>query len=211
MIRGITTKWMLGVLLCLALPLMGFAWFARASVTAKRADEVVRFHLLGTAADLSNRLYADLLQRQQDVAVLASIPTVHWFAANDSGEDRETFREQVERVLNGMVAVSGVYSRIFVLDRAGDVVAWNTESGDGHRLTQEQIEVGDSLFYGKDDWFQDCLKNDFAVIDFHRPGFVPPDAKPSEIFHVGFASSIDPVLINAESPGVVVAFMDWTH
>lgn len=202
---------MLGVLLCLALPLMGFAWFARASVTAKRADEVVRFHLLGTAADLSNRLHADLLQRQQDVAVLSSIPTIHWFVANDSEKDRGTFREQVERVLNGMVAASGIYSRIFALDRAGDVVAWNTESGDGRKLSPDQIGVGDSLFYGDETWFNNCLENDFAVIDFHRPGFVSRDASDSEIFHVGFAATIDPLTINADSPGFIVAFMDWSH
>jgi signal transduction histidine kinase len=215
MIRGISTKWMLGVLLCLALPLMGFAWFARAGITGKRADEVTRFHLQGTAADLSNRLHSDLLQRQQDVAVLASIPVVYWFAANDSDKDRETFLQQVEGVLDGMVAASGVYSRIFILDRAGDVIGWNLETGDGRKLTQDQIEVGDSLFYGDSDWFKKCLKEDFAVIDFHRPGFVSRDASMSEVFHVGFAAKIDPQMVNGqitgESPGVVVAFMEWNH
>ncbi|MFT5197764.1 MAG: signal transduction histidine kinase [Planctomycetota bacterium] len=211
MIRGISTKWMLGVLLCLALPLMGFAWFARASVTGKRADEVTRFHLQGQAADLSNRLHSDLLQRQQDVAVLASIPVVHWFVANYSGNDRETFRQRVERVLDGMVAASGVYSRIFLVDRAGDVVAWNLGTGEGRKLTQDQIGVGDSLFYGDSDWFKKCLNEGFAVIDFHRPGFVSRDASDDEIFHVGFAANIDPLEINGESPGVVVAFMEWNH
>ncbi|MDF1837390.1 MAG: hypothetical protein P1V35_05965, partial [Planctomycetota bacterium] len=211
MIRGISTKWMLGVLLCLALPLMGFAWFARAGVTAKRADEVVRFYLRGNAADLSNRLQADLLKRQQDVAVLASIPTINWFVANHAGQDRGLFRQQVERVLDGMVSASGIYTRVFALDLAGDVVAWNTESMDGKKLSQDQIEVGDSLFYGDETWFKDCITNGFAVIDSHRPGFVSPDEDGSGIFHVGFAASIDPEEAGMASPGVVVAFMDWSH
>ncbi|HPF14646.1 MAG TPA: hypothetical protein PLJ12_10295, partial [Planctomycetota bacterium] len=79
MIRGISTKWLLGVLASLALPLVGFAWYTRTEVTSKRADEVVRFHLLGTAADLADQLQAELYERYQDVQMLASIPTVNWY------------------------------------------------------------------------------------------------------------------------------------
>ncbi|MCP5021863.1 MAG: hypothetical protein GY930_08790, partial [bacterium] len=145
MIRGISTKWMLGVLLSLALPLMGFAWYARDQVTAPRADEVVRFHLLGTAADLSNRLYAELVQGQEDAKVLASVPVIGWFAANSNGKDRGTFLQHVEGVLNGMVKTSGIYSRIFVLGTDGSVIAWNTSTKEGRRLTQDQVEEAESF------------------------------------------------------------------
>lgn len=211
MIRGISTKWMFGVLLCLALPLMGFAWFARARVAAKRADEVVRWHLLGTAADLSNRLHAELLQRQQDVAVLASIPTINWFTAEASGKERGAFQGQVERVFNGMVAASGVYSRIFALDNTGTVLAWNTETGDDRKLSQEQIQVGESLYYGDESWFKECLEKGRAVVDWHRPEFIPRESEGTGIIHVAFASRIDPLGRGFESPGVIVAFMDWSH
>ncbi len=211
MIRGISTKWMLGVLLSLALPLMGFAWYARDQVTAPRADEVVRFHLLSTAADLSNRLYAELMQGQEDAEVLASVPTISWFAANLEGNDRGTFLQPVERVLNSMVKTSGIYSHIFVLGTDGSVLAWNTITKEGRRLTQDQAEEVESLYYGDEHWFKVCLENGESVIDRHRPEFVPRGSRPEDVFHVGFASQIEPVESTWESPGVLVAFMEWTH
>ncbi|MEZ5974352.1 MAG: hypothetical protein R3E96_05790 [Planctomycetota bacterium] len=56
MIRGITAKWMLAVLASMALPLLGFTWYVRSKVIQERAEEVVRYHLMSTTADLAGQL-----------------------------------------------------------------------------------------------------------------------------------------------------------
>ena len=133
MIRGISTKWMLGVLISLALPLVLFAWFARTEVTTKRADEVVRTYLEGTAADLAGQLQTELFERNQDVELLVVTPIVRWFMENGNATaeeyggddstpakvDRVLFRGMVEELFNDLVELSGVYERVLALDREG--------------------------------------------------------------------------------------------
>ncbi|MCP5021059.1 MAG: HAMP domain-containing protein [bacterium] len=110
-----------------------------------------------------------------------------------------------------MVKTSGIYSRIFVLGTDGSVIAWNTSTKEGRRLTQDQVEEAESFYYGDDPWFTDCMENGESVIDRHRPDFVPPGSRPEDVFHVGFASRIESAEPNGKSPGVLVAFMEWTH
>jgi len=222
MIRGISTKWLLGVLASLALPLVGFAWYTRTEVTSKRADEVVRFHLLGTAADLADQLQAELYERYQDVQMLASIPTVNWYVADrnfiheeqpeDTGPDngdRDIFREAFLSVLGDQVALSGVYDRLLALDSKGEVVGWAQTTPDGP-LSEEDELIIRSLYYGDESWFANCMENGSAVLDFHHSDFAPLEGPGSQVFHIGFAARIKP-FGQGESPGAVVAFMDWRN
>ena len=223
MVRGISTKWMLGVLLSLALPLMGFAWYVRTQVTIKRAEDVMRFHLASTAADLAEQLQAELLERQQDVELLSSVQMVHWFvedgnsykpeAGSEEGAledgDRMTFLGALESLFNDQVELAGVYNRIVALDRSGSVVGWNTWAN-GRNLTSDELLDTASMFYGDEDWFEECMETGSAVIDVHVSDFAPKNEGGSQSYHVGFASRIR-AFDAPGSPGAVVAFMDWRH
>ena len=214
---------MLGVLISLALPLFLFAWFARTEVTTKRADEVVRLYLEGTAADLAGQLQAELFERNQDVDLLALAPVLRWFMEDrnastqtyggpdsaPSDGDRVIFRGFVEELFNDLIQLSGVYERVLALDREGRVVGWNTRVG-GQEWTEEEILNMESQFFGDEDWFAQCLYGGHAVVDYHRSDFAPKEGPGSQVYHLGFASRIKPML-DPEAPGVVVAFMDWRH
>ncbi len=214
---------MLAVLISVALPLFGFAWFARTEVTQKRADDVVRIHLRGTAAVLAGQLQAELFERHQDVDLLGSVPSLSLFMENGnafeaefegpdslpSDGDRSVFRGWVEELFNDQMDISGVYDRILALDREGSVVGWNTRVGD-LGLTEGEILDMESQFYGNEDWFAECLETGHAVIDFHRSEFAPKEGPGSQIFHVAFAARIKSKA-DPDPPGVVVAFMNWRH
>ena len=51
MVRRISTKWVLAVLAVVVLPFLGFAWYVDAFVSQRFSDDVVRYHLLGHAAE----------------------------------------------------------------------------------------------------------------------------------------------------------------
>ncbi|MEZ6019830.1 MAG: hypothetical protein R3F17_06920 [Planctomycetota bacterium] len=194
----------------------------RSKVIQERAEEVVRYHLMSTTADLAGQLERGGSSSVKDVAFLAGVPLLNWYVADrsapavsDDGEvaltsrDRSVFDEFVERLLNNLVALSSGYSRVLAVDRSGNVVGWNTTLGDV-ALTAEDLERCASLFYGDDEWFQRCMRDGYAAVDFHRSEFGPPEGPGSQLYQVGFAARIDPLDLD-ESPGVVVAFMDWTH
>ncbi|MEL6715879.1 MAG: hypothetical protein AAFP86_19020, partial [Planctomycetota bacterium] len=56
MLRRISTKWVLAVLAVVVLPFLGFAWYVDAFVSNRFSEDVVRYHLLSHAADLSSRI-----------------------------------------------------------------------------------------------------------------------------------------------------------
>lgn len=208
---------MLGVLLSLALPLVAFAWFARSQVIDKRAEEFIRFHLLNTVAERADQLQAFLRDRRQSVVLLARVPTVGWFAADENvmetegvspTGDREVFREWQARVFNDQVELSGGFSRILAVDRNGEVVGWNTREGKRWLSDEELLEI-ESLFFGDDEWFTQCMAQGEAAIDVHISQFqVGQSGRPR--YQVGYAARI-PDPDGGESPGAVVAYMDWRH
>ena len=89
------------------------------------------------------------------------------------------------------------------------MVGWNTRFA-GQTWTEDEILNMESQFFGDEDWFAQCLEEGNAVVDYHRSDFAPPMGPGSQVYHVGFAARIKPQ-VDEESPGVVVAFMDWRH
>ena len=73
MVRRISTKRVLAVLAVVVLPFLGFAWYVDAFVSQRFADDVVRYHLLGHAAELAERLDRVVEEHQRDVRVLAKV------------------------------------------------------------------------------------------------------------------------------------------
>ena len=66
MIRRISTKWLLAVLAVVVLPFLGFGWFVDSFVSQRFSEDVVRYHLQGHAAELSERLDSTVVERRKD-------------------------------------------------------------------------------------------------------------------------------------------------
>ena len=208
---------MLAVLLSLAIPLVAFAWFARSQVIDKKAEEFVRFHLLNTVAERADQLQGFLRDKRQSVALLARVPTVGWFAADENvmgvegvpeTGDREVFREWQGRVFNNQVELGSGFSRILAVDRNGEVVGWNTREGKRWLSDEELLEI-ESLYFGDDEWFVQCMAEGQSSLDVHISQFqVGHTGRPR--YQIGFASRI-PDPDGGAAPGVVVAFLDWRH
>jgi signal transduction histidine kinase len=123
MIRRISTKWVLAVVAAVVIPFTAFAVLVEAKVTAQ-SEDVVRFHLLSTAADLASRIEEDLADRSKQVEFLAGIAQINWFLADRDG-DRGIFEDDVEGLFDRLTQHFGVHQYVLVVDREGQVVAAN--------------------------------------------------------------------------------------
>ncbi len=218
MIRRISTKWFLAVLGAVVVPFAVFAFFVNTKVTERLGKDVVRFHLLSMAGDLSDRIDADLDERRQDVKLVASIPVLNWFV-DGLDDDRGTFQVSVEAILDQLVQGSGVYDYVLALDRQGRVVGMNTASPAGQSLSQLAEEYFFQADFQNAAWFQEAIEHGSAAVDFHGLGFASrhgedglnvPEGESGE-HYISFAHRIEP-LANQDGPvGVLVALMNWRH
>ena len=132
MIRRISTKWVLAVVAAVVIPFTAFAILVEARVTAQ-SEDVVRFHLLSTAADLASRIEEDLVDRSKQVEFLAGIAQINWFLADRDG-DRGIFEDDVEGLFDSLTQHFGVHQYVLVIDREGQVLAVNRNGYDGAAL-----------------------------------------------------------------------------
>ena len=218
MIRRISTKWVLAVLAVVVVPFVVFALFVDTKVTERLSNDVVRFHLLSMAADLADRLDAQIDERRTDVAVLAGWQEVSSFV-KDLGADRETFRSEVQYIFDIQVEVAGVYDFIMALDANGRGVGMNSLDAQGRELPEAVRARLLEREWGRADneWFARVLRDGSAVIDFHRIGLDDSDVgrgrvpRPSD-YYVGFAARIDALPgLGSDPVGVVLALMNWRH
>ena len=77
MLRQISTKWALAVLISIAVPFVGYSFYVNQKVTDRLARDVVRFHLLSLAADLAARLDDNVAERLGDAVMLTELSLIH--------------------------------------------------------------------------------------------------------------------------------------
>ena len=80
MIRRISTKWVLAVLVAVIVPFVGFAWLVNTKVSDRMAGDVVRYHLMTMATELANRI-----ENLKTVIVDCSFPNAYEELAVTSG------------------------------------------------------------------------------------------------------------------------------
>jgi signal transduction histidine kinase len=209
MIRRISTKWVLAVLVVVVVPFVGFAFFVQTRVADRLSDDVVRFHLLSMAADLAGRVDEKIAERRQDTEILALDPVVNWFTA-DLEDDAGIFAGQVERKFNGLVRVGGVYDFVVAIDRAGKGVAANTVDAHGRALEQDVVAALDGVDFRRLDWFARTLEEGSVALDVRDASeYLGAEVRAPARRYVGFAARIEPLENQARSPGIVLALMRW--
>ncbi|MGD2018493.1 MAG: ATP-binding protein [Planctomycetota bacterium] len=211
MVRRISTKWVLAVLAVVVLPFLGFAWYVHDFVSARFADDVVRYHLLGHAAELSDRLDRIIDERREDAALLAAAPTL---AAALEGEAAAggAARGSTVSLLDELVAQDGAAEYVVVLDAAGEVVATNSRAADGAPLPPRAAERLGRYPWAAQPWFARVLggarvqldQDRFEVADGGDAATAPERAR-----HFGFVEPIRGA--GAAAPlGAVVTLVPWS-
>ena len=213
MIRRISTKWVMAVLAVVVLPFLGFAWYVDAFVSQRFADDVVRYHLLGHAADLSDRLDRIVDERRQDATILAQVKDVSLCLA-DRDRDARIFEEEVTSLFNHDVN-SGSAQFIVAIDEGGRVFASNNKNSDGLPLDPWTLGAIAERDWAKEPWFREAMEAGTASIDAFRSDLIHPDADvPLEKrFHFGFAArvmgqraALEPVV----PVGLVLTLVPWS-
>ncbi|MEM1448018.1 MAG: ATP-binding protein [Planctomycetota bacterium] len=212
MIRRISTKWVLAVLAVVILPFLGFAWYVDAFVSHRFADDVVRYHLLGHAAELAERLDRLVEERRQDAQVLVAVPTVSYALTEG---DENVFRSGVESLFNRLVAQIGASDFVIAIDRRGSVVHTNVRDSVGVPVDPWTLDAIRRFPWAEQPWFAEALRTGAASLDVAQFGFVHEDAEvPVEArYHFGFAQRVlgtFDVLGPVETVGLVVTLVPWS-
>ena len=214
MIRRISTKWVLAVLAVVVLPFLGFARYVDAFVSQRFADDVVRYHLLGHAADLSERLDRLVDERREDAQVLVAVPSVA-YALTERDEEHPDFRDGVESLFNHLVAQIGASEFVIAIDLSGSVVVTNVRDSVGAPVDPWSLGAIRSYPWAEQPWFAEALRTGAASLDVDQYGFIRDDVTvPVEArYHFGFAQRVigqpEP-LGPMETVGLVVTLVPWT-
>jgi signal transduction histidine kinase len=212
MIRRISTKWLLAVLAVVVLPFLGFAWFVDAFVSQRFSEDVVRYHLLGHAAELSERLDNKVMERRKDARLLAAVQDVSRCLSGYQ-EDTVDFSPSVEQIFNGLVVEIGSADFVVGLDTDGNAVVSSSYSADGKRLDRRTTGALRAYPWAEAPWFQEALESGAASIDVTKFGFVHEGAAPEDRYHFGFAHRVmgKRSTFSATVPvGLVVTLVPWS-
>jgi len=212
MIRRIWVKWVLAVLAAVVLPFVGFAFFVNSKMSSRLSGDVVHHYLLSMAADLADRIDAQITERRLDADTIADNPLLEWFIG-DYDEDSDVFGSYVQHTFNRLVAEYGVYDLVLAVDAGGAFEACSRKDGEGRDLPAEVVAKLEGRNHAHERWFRAALDGGFALIDHHESDLVPPKHPGSgphpENYHIGFASRIDTRGASEGPVGVVLLLMNW--
>ncbi|QDV06232.1 Sensor protein ZraS [Planctomycetes bacterium Poly30] len=214
MIRRISTKWLLAVLAVVVLPFLGFAWFVDAFVSQRFSEDVVRYHLLGHAAELSERLDSIVAESRKNAQILAAVQDVSYCLAGYN-DDSMIFGRPAEQLFDELVSEIGSAEFVLAIDNDGHVVASNTLRVGGAELDKWTSSALRSYPWAEKTWFQNALENGSASIDVTRFGFVheDTDVPPEARYHFGFAHRVlgkRSTFSEVVPVGMVVTLVPWS-
>lgn len=217
MIRRISTKWVLAVLAVVVLPFLGFAWYVHDFVSERFADDVVRYHLLGHAAELSDRLDRIVDERREDAVLLASAPTVAGALASageDQGDARGGRLAPTIHLLDQLVRRDGAAEFVVVLDGRGQVVATNSMDAGGAPLAPEVQGRLAGYPWGEQPWLGPVLAGESVTLDQGRFQLRTAEGgdgdRPELRRHFGFVEPVPGQQPLGEPLGAVVTLVPWS-
>ena len=201
MLRRLSTRWALAVLLSVALPFIGFAAWVETEVSERLAEDAVRFHLLSTAADLADQLDDELRERWQDLEYVAGVPLVSWFVGGPE-EERPLFESTVQDLFDRMARLSEVHGLVFAVDRSGRVLVTDRGRGEGAAGLRQRARA---LELEGAPWLDEVLSEGRATLGFGTAERLLGLGDEDTPF-VGMAVRLEPAS-GAEPAGAVVALM----
>lgn len=210
MLRRISTKWLLAVLVSIAVPFVGYSLYVNQKVTDRLARDVVRFSLIGQAADLATRVDGKVAERLGDAAMLAESPVVDWYVANEDGA-RTDFQDSVPQLFDGQVAQYEDDSYVFALDTRGRVVGTSTIDAGGEPLVPGVLNSMRSLSFGAEPWFERCMQTGATLVDVLEAPELEWTHRGRRHWFLGFAARIEPNVLSDESPGAVLILIDMSY
>ena len=210
---------MLAVLVVVVGLFLGFASYVERTTTARLSGDVVAQYLLSTAANLAERLDAQLVERIRDAEDLASNALIGWFLAGDQEGD-DLFEGYVQGSFDQLVRRSGVYDLMLAVDAEGQFQTSNSMDGQGLLLPSSVLETLRGYEFKREPWFQEAMERGFSLVDQHRSPLLPGPAQsgspthgpaqPSD-FHILLASRVGSSEAHEEPVGVVCLLMNWKH
>ena len=210
MLRHISTKWLVAVLVSFAIPFVGYSLYVNQKVSDRLARDVVRYTLQGLSADLAARLDEKAAEYSRDAVLLSEIPTLNWFTANNAG-DRLTFRDQVEQVFDAQVYHYEDDAFVLAFDRSGQVVGSSQMDRMGEPLSTEVRSALRHMQLGDEAWFRQCMEQGTSLLDYTDAPLSGLELEGRTRYLIGFAARIERNSDQQQSPGLVLILLDLRY
>jgi len=212
MIRRISTKLLLAVLVAVAVPFVAFAIFVDRQMADRLAREVVLYSLKGLAADLSSQVDRNIDEHNRNVRELADDFTCDW-AIREQDQAERTMRNLMARKLNTAVANQPGSDLMLLADYAGALVASSTRDAQGRAVASGVLEALAGRDYHSEPWFQVGLRGEASVVGPHRSELLPP-ANPApgvhpENYHFAFSAPVFSERDRDQPIGVLYSLVNW--
>lgn len=213
MIRRISTKWVLAVLAAVVVPFLGFAWYVDVKLADRLSHDIVRYYLLRQAGELADRIDGALLERRQDIELLASDPVVVFSA---SGARPDGALPLLEPGLDRVVATGAGFDLLLLVDAEGELVGASRVRRTGGERTAEAQAALAGLDLGSQDWFERALEGETWLVDQHASPLLHGEALSAgtldphdpENLDVGIAAPVRAA--DGRVVGVMYGLLSWT-
>lgn len=222
MLRSLSNKLLLAVVLAVALPFAGFALFLDHEITNRLALEFARATLRGIAVDLATGVDHQIDERTSDLEGWAREPLVAWTlteaAFERDGSRRAvdasvleqltggagSFREVYEGVLESYVLRDPRYDLIALFDVRGVPVAIGGGAGVDARQRTVAALTADEV--GRSPWFAEALEGRVGRLGHGRYDAWIAD-EGDDAYRVGLAVG---VATDTGERGVLLALVNWS-
>ena len=235
MFQSLSTKLQLAVLAAVVLPFAGFAIFLESQIAGRMVRDFVRETLRGLAGDLAREIDARLLDREEDVLILASYGKAAWALEEAFGDDLETvgfgasdvladpnaasragteFRRGMVRDFDHYLATKPHFDLLLLVGAKGRLAVVNGRDVEGATLPEALLERLFATDFTAEAWFAPAFAGSLILQGSHVPGLLHPDGAPEgedqDAYHnVGIAAPVRPFAESTEVVGVLYALVRW--
>ncbi len=236
MFRSLSTKLLVAVLAAVILPFGGFAFFLESQIAGRMVRDYVRESLGGLAGNLAQELDSQLLERQEDMELLAFDPMAAWaleealaepgsfgsaerLAISLGGDTNATrnFQSAVARTLDRTVRLKQAFDLLVLVTPGGELCAMNGLDPEGAPLPDELVERLFESNFAQTAWHRTALSGSIALVDHHPSALLypngPPEQREAVHYHVGIAAPVPAYPAShpgqIEVVGVVYGLVSW--
>ncbi len=231
MIRRISTKLLIAVLLAVIVPFVGFAVFVERQMAERLSREVVIDSLKGLATDLASQIDNDLAEHVTQLEFLSIDRDAEDAIGELGNEIAGRSSERTNRLVQGERLDESKfawpeYDLIVLVDAAGRFVVSSNYDSHDHLLAESVWKSLQARDWSKESWFAEALSGRTALIDQRASRYLPPQIDApgihAENFEFGFAVPVrakDPLGRESAGPsdephppiGVLVGLLNWKH
>jgi signal transduction histidine kinase len=221
-LKGISAKLILAVLVAVIIPFFGLVYFIDTQIDTRLKENIVRQSLLSLAGDLASEIDNLIRECNADVELLASgmlgdAAIDEYIRENAENNDEKVWRQSQTDLFNRHIRLRKVYDLLLLVGPGGRLVTSSTLKADGSPLEEEVLKRLYAHDYTSEPWYTQALSGSISRVDKHRSELlnhnpvITPGTRLETLYHIGFAVPVKRFAVQGKHLGVIYALVNWSH